>query len=67
MNLELKPWVVPNFVSVNMPKSKRDFGFRPDPVLAVCEVDANSLSQMCDDFRAEIFRKAGKIDPRRKQ
>ena len=29
----------------------------------VSEVDAETLSKLCNDFRAEVFKKAGKIDP----
>ena len=31
--------------------------------LPLCHIDAKTLSRMCDDFRAEVFRKAGKADP----
>jgi hypothetical protein len=33
------------------------------PKWSLKEVDAETLAKMCDDFRAEIFRKAGKPDP----
>jgi hypothetical protein len=33
------------------------------PKWSLKEVDAETLAKMCDDFRAEIFRKAEKPDP----
>jgi hypothetical protein len=65
MNVELSPWIVPNFVSAKMPPRPRQDGFNPDavPKWSLAELDVNTLARQCDDFRAEVFRKAGKPDP----
>lgn len=65
MNIELQPWQTPNFVIGVISARSRQEGFKPDtaPKWALKEVDAETLAKMCDDFRAEIFRKANKPDP----
>ena len=65
MNIKLQPWQTPNFVIGVMPPRPRQEGFNPDavPKWQLKEVDAETLAKMCDDFRAEIFRKAEKPDP----
>jgi hypothetical protein len=63
MKIELNPWTTPNFVTAKMPPRPRQEGFREGPKWALAEVDASDLAQLCDQFRAEIFRKAGKSDP----
>jgi hypothetical protein len=55
INIPLKPWVTPNFVVADLPQKAAAW-----PLEAV---DADVLAQLCDDFRAEVFRKAGKDDP----
>lgn len=65
MNIKLQPWITPNFVIGVMPARPRQEGFNPDaaPKWALKEVEAETLAKMCDEFRADIFRKAGKPDP----
>ena len=63
MNLKLKPWLVPNFCVQEVPPSTRQEGFTEAPAWKLSDVDADTLAQMCDDFRAEVFRKSGKPDP----
>ena len=63
VKLALVPWIVPNFVRGQMPPRPRQEGIQDAPSFALSGVDADTLAQMCDDFRAEIFRKAGKPDP----
>ena len=41
----------------------RDFNPDAGPKWALAEVDAETLATMCEDFRKEVFRKAGKADP----
>ena len=52
------PFGTPNFVLLKYAHSGSE-----GPKLPINAVDADVLSQMCDDFRAEIFRRAGKPDP----
>jgi hypothetical protein len=65
MNIKLQAWQTPNFVIGVMPPRPRQEGFNPDaaPKWSLKEVAAETLAKMCDDFRAEIFRKAEKPDP----
>jgi hypothetical protein len=63
MNVELNPWITPNFVTAKMPAMPRQEGFQYGPKWALKDLDAQTLSDQCDKFRAEIFKKAGKPDP----
>ena len=68
MKVEFNEWMAPNYITAKMPPNKRQEGFNPDavPKWHVSEVDAADLSEQCDKFRAEVFRKAGKDDPKAK-
>lgn len=63
MNIELQPFQTPNFVIGIMAPKPRQEGFVQPPTWPLAEVDAETLAKMCDAFRAEVFRKAGKADP----
>lgn len=67
MNIEIKPWLTPDFITAVMPTSRRQDGFNPDnvPKWHVSEVDEETLSEQCDKFREEVFKKAGKKDPKK--
>jgi hypothetical protein len=67
MNIKLLPWTVPNFASIEMPARNRGDGFQEAPKFHVSDIDAETLSEQCDKFRAEVFRKAGKTDTKRKE
>ena len=62
-SFEVQPWLVPNCVIFKMPSRPRQDGIPEAPKLALSECDSATLAQMCDAFRAEVFRKAGKSDP----
>lgn len=64
MEIRFRPWTVPNFAVIVQPSGKRQDGFTPFPTLPIREIDAADLSRLCDEFRAEVFRKAGKQDPK---
>jgi hypothetical protein len=64
MKVDLNPWMTPNFVTGKVSPRARQEGMTEGPKWHISDVDADTLSQMCDDFRAEIFKKAGKADPR---
>lgn len=63
MKVELLGFTVPNFVSQKMPPKSRGEGFVEAPKYALTDVPAEDLASLCDHFRAEVFRKAGKADP----
>lgn len=61
MKIQIKPFIVPNFVLMcdqqPMPQSVS---------FPLSNLDPEELSAMCDDFRAAVFAKAGKRDPKAK-
>lgn len=63
MQIKLKPFQTPNFAIQEVPPTTRQEGFTAAPSWPLSDVDAPTLAQMCDEFRAEVFRKAGKDDP----
>ena len=63
MKIYLKPWLTPNYVIGVAPLRPREFDPDAAPKWLLADVDAETLAKMCDDFRVEIFRKAGKPDP----
>lgn len=66
MRVKLKPFNTPNFVIQEMPNSLRQDGLKDPPSFALKELEADVLSDLCEEFRKEIFRKAEKKDPRLK-
>lgn len=64
MKLELQPFSTPNFALAKVRSGLRQEGIIEGPKWPLSEVDADTLSELCDEFRAEVFRKAGKADPR---
>lgn len=65
MNIETQPWSVPNYISAKV-SGRLQAGFIEAPKFQLCDVDVDTLSEQCDMFRVEVFRKAGKIDPKLK-
>lgn len=66
MKVEIQPWNTPNYITAVMPASQRQNGLNPDsaPKWHISDVDAETLSDQCDKFRAEVFKKANKEDPK---
>lgn len=64
MNIELQPFQTPNFVIAKTAPRPRQEGFQEAPKWPLSEVPESELSRLCDEFRAEVFRKAGKTDPK---
>jgi hypothetical protein len=54
MNIDLVPFATPNFVILKI---------KGGPSLSLAEIDAEDLSELCYQFREDIFKKAGKADP----
>ncbi|MFA6132518.1 MAG: hypothetical protein WC869_00725 [Phycisphaerae bacterium] len=57
--MNTKPFMVPNFVTLDLAGCVHE-----EPTVPLKAVDAETLSKMCDEFRAAIFKKAGKKDPK---
>lgn len=46
-----------------MPLGKREDGFKEAPCYPLSDLDSFTLHKLCEDFRDEVFRKAGKEQP----
>lgn len=63
IKVELVPMGTPNFIMQKMSAGQKQDGFKESPKFALSELDEETLAGLCDEFRAEIFQKAGQIDP----
>ena len=61
--IDLQPFLVPNFVLVKEKPKKRQDGFQNPKSIHLSELGPNTLHQLCENFRAEVFKKAGKKPP----
>jgi hypothetical protein len=61
--MSVQPWQTPNYVRLKVPPTTRQNGFKEAPAIPLSEIDADVLAALCDTFRAEVFTKAGKVDP----
>lgn len=64
IKIELQPISTPNYVLAKMPPGKREDGFKEGLKYRLPELPVDVLSGLCDEFRVEVFKKAGKEDPR---
>ncbi len=63
IEIKLKPFYVPNFVRIDEYRSLRQEGLVESGTFRLSEIDECTLSKMCNDFRNEVFKKAGKNPP----
>lgn len=75
ISFKIKPFQVPNFAIVEVPKSQQETVYRGDErsfkaasggstiSIPLSDVDAQSLSDLCDEFRKSVFEKAKQKDP----
>ena len=63
ITVKLKPFSVPNFVVGEVPYHSRQDGLQEAPKYHLSELSAETLSEMCDEFRRSVFEKAKKDDP----
>ncbi len=63
LGIELNPFLTPNFVIVRQKPGLRQHGFKKSRSVAIRDLDADTLAGLCDEFRRDVFRKAGKEDP----
>lgn len=61
VDLEVMPFNIPNFV---IPITESDIKGESFPAIPLRQIPANILSDMCDEFRKQIFIKADKEDPK---
>jgi len=63
LQVELQPFLVPNFVRAVGKVGLKQDGLQELPGYPLSDLDAETLSRLCDDFRDEVFKKAGKQQP----
>ena len=63
IEIELRPFTVPNFVIQVTPPGDRGQGIQEAPKYALSDLDPYTLERLCDEFRTEVFNKAGKQQP----
>lgn len=63
MMIELVPIETPDYVIQKLAPGDRHTGIRIPSKFELHEIPAETLDELCNEFRAEIFRKAGKDDP----
>lgn len=63
MEIKLRPFNVPDEVRPILPPGRREDGIQFHPGFPLKDVPAEDLDRLCTEFRAEVFRKAGKPDP----
>lgn len=61
--VKLQHFRTPNFVLVEGEPTTRQEGMKEAHKYALKDLDAFTLGKLCDQFRADIFEKAGKADP----
>jgi len=64
MKIELHPFSTPNYVIMKIPSRPRQEGMAEAPKFKLEELDADTLDELCEGFRKDVFSKAGKVDPR---
>lgn len=65
MEVDLLPFKIPNYVLEKQKPGKREDGFKDGRKFHLSELDPLTLSKLCNEFRREIFKKAGKEQPAR--
>lgn len=63
--VELLPLEVPAYAQVKLKPGNRQDGFHSGMKVFLPDIDPQTLSVMCDEWRAAVFSKAGTIDPHR--
>lgn len=63
LEVELLSFKTPNFVRAVGKPGEREDGMQEAPCYPLSDLDPYTLAKMCDQFRDEIFKKAGKHQP----
>lgn len=58
VELNVKLWGSPNFVLIKNPDKEAQ-----DLSIPLALIDAHTLERLCDEYRDEVFKKAGKSRP----
>ncbi len=60
LEVELQPFVTPNFVRAKAPTRPREEGLVEAPTYPLSDLDSRTLDKLCEQFKTEVFKKAGK-------
>ena len=63
LEVELKPFQVPNFVIADRPARTREEGVVFESAIPLSDISAETLEKLCDKFTDAVFAKAGKQRP----
>ena len=61
VTVEIRPFPIPTALSL-----RADQGDTTVATVGLSQIDADTLSALCDEFRAAVFEAAGTTDPRLK-
>lgn len=64
IQLELRPLLTQAYVSIVMPANKDIRDIEKNPVVHIKDLDADTLSALCNQHRKEMFALAEKEDPK---
>lgn len=67
IELQLLPFNVPNCAIVKTSPTARQEGFIESPKFHLRDLEPDVLSELCDEFRRNVFAKAEKNDPAMKE
>lgn len=60
--VKLQPIRVPNYILAEQEQGRRQDGFKEGIKFHVSELDEDTLNDLCDQFRLDLFAKAG-VEP----
>lgn len=63
IEVELKPFRVPDFAQIDSSQKLNQEGFTPMEYYPLSELTAEALESMCEEFTKSVFEKAGKSMP----
>lgn len=63
MKIKLNPIIIPDYVIEVARVGQRQDGIVEPNKWHIRDIDETTLSDLCDQFRRDIFEKAGKNDP----
>lgn len=64
VSMEIKDFTVPNFVVPITALGERQDGITFSDGIPLSDLDSETLEQLCTNFRASVFKKAGKPLPK---
>ena len=64
IQMTLEQFKTPDFARFKVSPAQRQQGFQPNSnAIPLTELSEKALDELCQNFRAEVFLKAKKVDP----